>query len=1389
MAQHFLQGRLSAFVEDAEHTLSLSSPVETKNIPLQINLAAALYELGLYRRCLKICEKVVAVSPHSLQAYKVLGKAFLALSRKAEAIQAWENALEALDISNCDMLLAREIFDMLSAEKGKSVDVASPPIQPSAITANAGASSAVSVIVVGSGSGSSDIAGSVGATAKSVVNAAVTMAVTGKDPSAMKQVKPAAPIVASPAAQVDQRSETASSSAKKVSNGDSPAASQPFSSSPPTSTPATATNTSAVNANNTVTAKVVSSKDGAGNAVVVGPQPSSTSSSTLAGGKDLEDLIQSVQSFPEDNKVVITFSRPSGEGSSTNPNGADSSTPTPTVVLADPAAVKQFYREMKRTADNNVMCAPLISAMKTSLPHLTHCSDVDNLIALAYLEMNSTKYDRALTILEFVLKHAPQAASAWIGRGSLYAIQRKLQDAVKDFTTALQIDKTIVEAWKRRGVTRGAISAGKEAIADLTRAVKLQPQDSDSYYQRGLIHHQMHNYNEALRDYEESRRLGYQEPTLHNLIGQIRGSMGQIEQAIASHKVALEMEKDSKETLVNLALMYKESGNLEEAVYAIDRCLELFNNPLSKDTPGSTAMYDNGSGVAAKSIPFLHVQKASVFYQMGRIGQALAAGLQGVSSLYSLHAASSDNTNPSKTLTDSQSILSPRSANHNLLVSISSQRIKAELITALQRVAWCYASLGIYNKAVSCFDQILSLYRYDSSAYQRQVTLALWEHLDHPCYLYNLDNIVDPTNKEGWCKGLYYSPEEEKPKAVTRGKGNSQSDVNKASKPQIAVCRLETDEIDIASLQKALLEGIMTELLASISFLKEKWEAIQCNGFCCKVLTVRAVGFPRSRRQERVFGLIVLNMVAALRHHLGLLHRRGSMAGMQVSDETSSVDREEGMEVASSSGSHSSRSRQKRAAAGGGAGGMVTVKNSAIARGLSDTIPSSTSASTHLLGWRDVMDIAARWKQISEPSKCVFFIDRMPNRSLRNGSGYAQTVLQSGNFVSVRCFDYFKPVIDLIRCCLGVSHHTISLGNKSDSPYRKALDDVVHAHDHFPSKGYFFTISEPKVDHEGSMKMHTKKKVSKEQIETLGKAQSLQDLMDVVGEGFYVVVPYFSVINTFPLVFKRVCQAIRDGGGSLATSPCQPKETEEDREQEEEEEEEEEVDDAPSIASEVVLEGARVILSPVTQGLGGWDFVKRTPSTHQRFIAFSRQLDYTFSIVESCLQEVLELSDASNLPLPPTSSSSSSSSTSTSDQQPIPLTALPKPLLRLTIAGLYFYYVWIVFSPLSRSSSTCGLAILQSILLVHGGYCVAPLPQGIQLEWEAALCTNVHSFILRALDIVQLLPISPSQLSEMRKCEQLLEDERNGRLTTTLSAFRTVKDMLHGLALPYPQEA
>lgn len=73
------------------------------------------------------------------------------------------------------------------------------------------------------------------------------------------------------------------------------------------------------------------------------------------------------------------------------------------------------------------------------------------------------------------------------GRG-LLVVDCLARQAVEEFSAAIKIDDTCMEAWKRRGQSRAAMGQDAEAVLDLTRAAELAPKDADIYHQRGLIY-------------------------------------------------------------------------------------------------------------------------------------------------------------------------------------------------------------------------------------------------------------------------------------------------------------------------------------------------------------------------------------------------------------------------------------------------------------------------------------------------------------------------------------------------------------------------------------------------------------------------------------------------------------------------------------------------------------------------------------------------------------------------------------------------------------------------------------------------------------------------------------------------------------------------------------
>lgn len=119
-------------------------------------------------------------------------------------------------------------------------------------------------------------------------------------------------------------------------------------------------------------------------------------------------------------------------------------------------------------------------------------------------------------------------------------------------------------------------------------------------------------------------------------------------------------------------------------------------------------------------------------------------------------------------------------------------------------------------------------------------------------------------------------------------------------------------------------------------------------------IQLRCPGFLSNSRQHRMFGLASLELAQLVRGHWDSIKAGG--AGAMVPDEGSSTWR-------------------PRSAGGKGPGGAV--------------------AGRHPVGYRDLFDVAVRWRQLSEPNDPVWWIDRLTPSAFREGFGL-QTPMVNG---------------------------------------------------------------------------------------------------------------------------------------------------------------------------------------------------------------------------------------------------------------------------------------------------------------------------------------------------------------------------------------------------------
>jgi tetratricopeptide (TPR) repeat protein len=95
----------------------------------------------------------------------------------------------------------------------------------------------------------------------------------------------------------------------------------------------------------------------------------------------------------------------------------------------------------------------------------------------------------------------------WIYKGYTAVENGKYNDAITNYTKAIQLDSSFAEAFRYRATAYCYLKKYTEALADFDRAIKLDPEDAASFNGRAAIYEELDILNVAIKDYAKAVEL------------------------------------------------------------------------------------------------------------------------------------------------------------------------------------------------------------------------------------------------------------------------------------------------------------------------------------------------------------------------------------------------------------------------------------------------------------------------------------------------------------------------------------------------------------------------------------------------------------------------------------------------------------------------------------------------------------------------------------------------------------------------------------------------------------------------------------------------------------------------------------------------------------------
>ena len=153
---------------------------------------------------------------------------------------------------------------------------------------------------------------------------------------------------------------------------------------------------------------------------------------------------------------------------------------------------------------------------------------MDGMMLAALEAHNKADFDKAVRIYGLIVTGNPEkeiAAVVYKHRGMAYFAQAKYGEALKDFSSCLELDHDSYKALYYRGVVRGILDDATGAVEDFTSALEIHPYHFYSRYRRANCFFKMGDLVEAHADCEIALRIEPENILAQHLFSKIKTAL------------------------------------------------------------------------------------------------------------------------------------------------------------------------------------------------------------------------------------------------------------------------------------------------------------------------------------------------------------------------------------------------------------------------------------------------------------------------------------------------------------------------------------------------------------------------------------------------------------------------------------------------------------------------------------------------------------------------------------------------------------------------------------------------------------------------------------------------------------------------------------------------
>jgi len=227
---------------------------------------------------------------------------------------------------------------------------------------------------------------------------------------------------------------------------------------------------------------------------------------------------------------------------------------------------------------------------------------MDDFTKLALEKAKQGDVEGALDAFSVAIASNPDGASVpYYYRGLVYIEQGKVNEAIDDFTKAIELDSHFPQAYAARGTAYLMISRPAKAAEDFNKALQLDPMNATTYVNRARAYMGLQMNKEAEADLDRAVQLDPQLVAAYFNRGVLRMLNQDTEKALEDFNQCIAINPNTPAPYFNRAVAYIELGDKKAA--ATDLAVYL---TISKDEEGkhqARALLDSLTGTHGDNPP------------------------------------------------------------------------------------------------------------------------------------------------------------------------------------------------------------------------------------------------------------------------------------------------------------------------------------------------------------------------------------------------------------------------------------------------------------------------------------------------------------------------------------------------------------------------------------------------------------------------------------------------------------------------------------------------------------------------------------------------------------------------------------------------------------------